>query len=156
MKLKNNELIRKYFNFLIDDYGFSVFREEYSPKYMGNADIVYKSGSIAILVVVDRSQVLLNVGKTTQPEKEWFEFTDVIKYFNPTISEVYDFSRGSLPDQDYVEMQAKREAQLLRQYCEPLLRGDFSMYEQIKEIENKRSSEMLEQFKKLYSNRKRT
>lgn len=144
-----NELIKKAFMFLIDEYGYTVESEIYSPEIMGNSVVIYNSQSTGIKVVVDRSQVLINIGELSLPEKEWLEFGDVIKYFNPEINEAYDFSRGSLDNQAYIESQAKRLALLLRQYCDPLLRGDFSMQNRIKEIEKDRVTKMFEHFKKL-------
>jgi hypothetical protein len=151
-----NELIKKSFNFLADEYGYSIDREKYSPEAMGNAYVLYKSQSVGIKVVVDRSQVLINIGDLSWPEENWFEFGDVVQFFNPEMKEVYDFSRGSLDNQAYIESQAKRLARILRQYCKPMLRGDFSMQDDIKEIEKKRVTAMLEHFQKLSRNHKRT
>ncbi len=151
-----NELIKKYFNFLTDEYNYSIDHEKYSPEAMGNAYVLYKSQLIGIKVVVDRSQVLINIGKLSWQEKEWFELGDVVRFFNPEMKEVYDFSRGSLDNQAYIESQAKRLALILRQYCEPVLRGDFSMQDQIREIEKKRVTELLEHFQKLSQNYRRS
>jgi hypothetical protein len=144
------EIIKRYFEYLTDEYGFFIEREGYSPETMGNAEIVFASKIIAIKVVVDRSQVLINIGKVTWPEREWLEFTDVIHYFNPSMEEVYDFPEGPWKNQiSIIETQAKHLSLILRQYCEPLLMGDFSMQDQVKEIERRSVAEMLEHFKKL-------
>jgi hypothetical protein len=144
------EIIKRYFKYLTDEYAFLIEREGYSPEAMGNAYIVFTSKLIAIRVVVDRGQVLIDIGKVALPEKEWFEFTDVIHYFNPGIKKVYAFSGVPLEKQNFtIEAQVKHVSLILRQYCEPLLIGDFSMEDQIKEIERKRAKEMLEHFNKL-------
>jgi hypothetical protein len=80
------ELIKKAFMFLMDEYGFAVESEKYSPKIMGNSVVVYKSQSNGIKAGVERSQVLINIGKLSLPEKEWPELGDVIKYFNPEMN----------------------------------------------------------------------
>lgn len=150
MDLSGIEIIKRYFEYLIDEYGFLIEREEYSPEAMGNAYIVYTSKLIGIGVVVDRDQVLINIGQVTWPEREWFEFTDVIHYFNPNIKKVYAFSGVPLEKQNFtIEAQVKHVSIILRQYCEPILMGDFSMEDLIKEIERKRAKEILEHFKKL-------
>jgi hypothetical protein len=149
------ELIKRYFHYLVDEFGFSIDREGYSPEVMGNAVVVFVSTSTAVKVVVDRSQVLINIGELSWPEKDWFEFGDVVQFFNPNLKDVYDFSGDSLDNQAYIVSQAKHLALLLRQYCEPLLRGDFSMQDKIREIEKKRVAEMLEHFQKLSRNYKR-
>jgi hypothetical protein len=150
-------MIKRYFEYLMDEYGFLVDRERNYPEAMGNADIVFKSRLTAIKVVVDRGQVLINIGKVTWPEREWFEFSDVVHYFNPSMKEVYDFSEGPLNNQTAViETQAKRLSLILRQYCEPMLIGDFTMQDQIKEVEKKRVAELLEHFKKLSEDYRRS
>ena len=150
------EFIKQHFQYLVDEYSFSIDHEGYSPEVMGNAEVVLKSASTVVKVVVDRSQVLLNIGELSWPEKDWFEFSDVVQFFNPNLKEVYDFSVGSLDNQAYIESQTKRLALLLRQFCEPLLIGDFSMQDEIREIEKKRVTAMLEHFEKLSQNRRRT
>jgi hypothetical protein len=153
MTTPTNELIKKHFNYLINDYGFSIDREEHSTEQMGNAYIVYVSRAIAIMIVVDRSQVLLNLGEPSWPEREWFEFTDVVSFFNSSITEVYNFSESPIDHRAYVEKQVQYLAYILRVNCEPLLRGDFSMQNQIREIEQKRVLEMLESFHELSDNK---
>src|SRR5574341_202132 len=149
------EFIKRCFHYLVDEYDFSIDHERFSPEVLGNAKVVFVSASTAVKVVIDRSQVLLNIGELSWPEKDWFEFGDVVQFFNPNLKEVYDFSGDSLDNPAYIDSQTKRLAILLRQYCEPLLRGDFSMQNKIREIEKKRVAEMLEHFQKLSRNYKR-
>lgn len=156
MTTPTNELIKKHFNYLVNDYGFSIDREEYSAEQMGNGYIVYMSRAVAIMIVVDRSQVLLNLGEPSWPEREWFDFTDVVSYFNSSIKEIYNFSESQIDHQAYVEKQAQHLAHILRMNCEPLLRGNFSMQNQIREIEQKRVMEMLESFQELSDNNRST
>jgi hypothetical protein len=150
------EIIKQGFRYLIENYGFQAVHEQYSPEIMGNAEVIYKSRATAIKIVVDRSQVLINIGKISWPEREWFEFSDVIHFFDLNIMNVYDFPSGSTTAS--VDAQVTRLAQFLRKYGEPLLVGDFSMETQIREIEQKRVKEMLEDFKRLSrgKNEKRT
>ncbi len=144
------ELIKFHFRYLIDEYGFSIVDEEYFPEMMGNAIVVYESATSGIMVVIDRSQVLINVGKPSWPHRYWFEFSDVIQFFIPEIKEAYVFVNEDSPkNRIEIEVQINRLALLLRQYCEPLLRGDFSMHDKIREIETKRVEELLEHLKSL-------
>jgi hypothetical protein len=139
----------------MDEYGFSVVHEVYSPGIMGNAVVVFKSDTTGIKIVVDRSQVLVNIGKLTMPEEEWFELSDIVHFYAPALEDVYVFPRDFQNNQDTVELQVGRLAQIIRQYCEPLLKGDFSDENQIKEIEKKRVADMLEHFKKLSEDKRR-
>lgn len=150
------ELIKRHFQYLVDEYGFSIANEGYSPEVMGNAQVVLKSVSTVVKVIIDRSQVFLNIGELSWPEKDWFELSDVVQFFNPDLKEIYDFSGGLQNNQAYLDSQIKRLALILRQYCEPLLRGNFSMEDEIRNIENKRVTEMLEHFQKLSKGSGRT
>ena len=107
---------------VISWFGFIIIDEREEPNIMGNGFITYQSNATLIRIVIDRSQVLLNVGEVNAPEREWLEFSDVIHYFKPEFGEVYDFSNEAS-----IEKQAKRVSELLRKYCEPILIGDFSI-----------------------------
>lgn len=145
-------LIKESFHYLIHEYKFLIDREQYSPEVMGNASVVYKAANIGIQVVVDRSQVLLNIGESVLPDRYWFDFSDVMQYFAPHIKSIYGFQNNDSRECPNIGGQLKELAVMLRQYCEPILRGDFSMSKGIREIETKRISEMLDEFR-TYSQR---
>lgn len=151
----NLEIIRQQFHLFVDEYSFSIVEELYSPDVMGNALVVFKSTSTIVKVVVDRSQVLVQIGAISWAEKDLLEFSDVINYFYPGIDEVYNFEEGSLDNKADIESQAKRLAFLLHKFCGPLLHGNFSMESKIREIEKRRVELMLEQFKKLSQSHKK-
>ncbi len=84
-----SDAINKYFNFLFD-YGFSVCeKEEYSTAF-GNSYYRFKSNITGIEVVLDRGQVLMNIGKILQERKDWLEWSLVLKAYAPNIKP-YDF-----------------------------------------------------------------
>lgn len=147
------EIIRTNFQFLIDEYGYTITREVYLPEIMGNAELVLMSNTTGIKVVVDRSQVMVNIGDSSRPEDEWFDLSDVVHFYAPTLIDVYIFPTNPQNHQDKIETQVDWLVRILRQYCEPLLRGDFSNEDQIKEIERKRVDEMLEHLKKLFEDK---
>jgi hypothetical protein len=142
----SDSLIKQYFQYLIDTYGFFIDHEQYSPEIMGNTEIVYKSTQIGIRIIIDRGQVLVNIGNPSWPESDWFEFSDVVHYFSPEVKFIYAFQDNVQDEQIDVEAQIKRVARMCNQYCGPILRGDFSMQEQIRKIEEKRVAEMLRYF----------
>lgn len=143
------ELIKRHFIFLTTDYGFYIDFEIYSPEIMGNVEVIYKSASTIVKVVVDRSQVLLNIGNIHWLENEWFEFSDVIQYFCPFIEKIYEFSADFESNENYIESQAKHLALLLLHCCDQILKGDFSMQDEIREIESKRVTSMLDNYRRL-------
>jgi hypothetical protein len=131
---------------LIKDYGFSIARERYDPNMMGNAQVIFESTLIGIDIVLDRSQVLIAIGSLAKPRREWFEFSDVLHYFTPDLT-AYIFPNVPKDFPNYessVDAQVSRLAKLMSQYCAPILNGDLSIANKVKEIESKRVSEMLE------------
>lgn len=142
------DLIVQNFDYLINIYGFRIDRKEYDPQTMGNAIVVFKSPKFGIEVVIDRNQVLISIGEQLDPRMEWFEFSDVVKYFAPYAEDVYIFPDKTSGNtwNNVIEIQLRRLAVILRQYCEPLLKGESWMKAELKKIEEKRAAEMLKKF----------
>ena len=147
---------RKYFDYLVSQYGYRIAKEEFSPEAMGNAYVTYISDLTGIQISIDRSQVLINIGSITDNVREWFDFSDVIKYFNPSVEEPYVFIKktDNIDTDDIVESQIKRLSSLLRIDCEPIIKGELWMKEEIKALEQKRVTEQIEKLNKLYLNPK--
>lgn len=145
------DIIKKHFEYLIDEYNYQIANEEFSPQAMGNAYITYLSPAVGVQIVIDRSQVLINIGDIVDNIKEWFDFSDVIKFFNPSIKDPYIFIEKSdkNTEDDIITLQVERLASALRQDCEPLLKGELWMKENIKGLEKKRVAEMLGKLSKL-------
>ncbi len=59
------ERVRTSFQYLIDDYGFSVKDERYDPQSFGNSLVEFRSKETAIRLVLDRGQVLIDLGPTS-------------------------------------------------------------------------------------------
>jgi hypothetical protein len=142
----------KYFHPLIQDYGFWVEEDHTLPQEIRRNLIIFASSKTGIEVVLERgSQVLAQIGQISKPRDEWFVFTDVIGYFSPGTTP-YEFSDH--PDfRVRIETQIQRLSKLIFEYCEPILQGDFSMRGEIKALEEKRVTTMLEDFKKTKGNK---
>jgi hypothetical protein len=140
------DLIVQYFNYLISDYDFHVTKKIFDPDAMGNAFVIFESTKLGIQIVIDRSQVLIKIGDVLEPRRQWLEFSDVVKYFAPSIDSPYIFTQKTETRtwDEAIEIQLNRLASILRQYCEPLLKGDFGMKDQIKKIEERRVAELLQ------------
>lgn len=145
-----SDLIAKYFAYLVQEYGFHIERKEFDSQAMGNAVVVLKSSSIGIEIVVDRNQVLMSIGNLLDTRKQWFEFTDVVKYYAPSVDNVYIFPEKTHENtwDEIVESQLSRLATILRQYCEPLLIGKFWRKEEIEKIQENRKAELLRKLRK--------
>jgi hypothetical protein len=146
--MNNKELIKEIFNPLTYEYGFSITKDFYNPEFMGNAGVVFVFDKIGIKIVVDRDQVLVNIGTSSEIEEKWFEFEDVIHFYAPQMNGVYLFQRPSTFHND-IDSQLKWILHLMRKYCEPILRGDSTHFDGIKEIERKRVKELIETYKRI-------
>jgi hypothetical protein len=135
-------LTKQYFQFLINEFGFSIIKESYNPEIkIGNGSVMYQSKFVTLEVVVDKTEVLLKIGQRRAPLEKRFDFLDVMKCFAPEVEDAYLRSGITLTLKDslVIETRIRNIGTLLRKYCQPLLAGDFSMKANIKEVEEKRA-----------------
>jgi hypothetical protein len=142
--IDRSDLIIQYFGYLISEFGFYIEKKEFDPQMMGNAFVLFKSSKVGIEIVIDRNQVLIALGDQMEPRGKWFEFSDVVTYFSPTkVAYIFYEKSENMKWAEAVEAQLRRVALILRQFCEPILKGDLGMKKEIKEIEKKRVAEWL-------------
>lgn len=139
-----SDLIIKKFEYLIVKYGFEVKEKNFNLEAMGNAYVIFMSSKNGIEIAIDRNDVLIAIGDSMESRKDWFEFSDVVRYYAPSIENVYHFQEKTADQtwDEFVEMQLDRLAGALRQICEPLLRGESLKKKEIKKIEEQRVSDM--------------
>lgn len=142
------EMIVQKFDYLINEYGFHITRKEFDAQSFGNTIVVFTSSKYGIEIVIDRNQVLISIGESSEPRVEWFDFSDVVKYYAPYAEEPYDFPEKTAERtwDAVVEIQLRRLSAILHQYCETLLKGEDWIKEEVKKIEEKRAAEMLKKF----------
>ncbi len=120
--------ILQYFGYLVDEYGFHVEKQEFLPQGMGNAYVLFESTKTGIEVVIDRNQVLIAMGDRAEPRRNWFEFSDVIKYFAPSeVAYIFYEGKNKLTWDEAVKAQLSRTSILLHTYCEPMIMGRLEM-----------------------------
>jgi hypothetical protein len=157
MLTDRSDLIIQYFNYLIKEFDFNIEKKEFDPNMMGNAYVIFRSARVEIEIVIDRDQVLISLGDRKKSREKWFNYSDVLKLFAPSevaysdLEDLFNEKRANhISNADtwdeVIEVQLDRLAVMLRRYCEPILKGDFSMKKDIKQIEEKRVSEMLKRF----------
>lgn len=130
-------LLTNQFRFLVDELGFNISTAKFEPENFGNCIIRLETSKVGVNIVLDRGQLFIYIGQRTKVEDEWFDIRDVIKYFAPHIEPVYIFPE-ELTGQANILFQARRLADLIKTYCTPLLQGDFSMENDIRNIQLKR------------------
>ena len=139
------EITKKHFDYLFAENEFKIVEEKYYPELMGGALLHLESNKCGILFVLDRRAMTIELGPPSLPQQEWLEFSDTVRFFAPEIDPVYKF----LDEPGYethIEFQASGLSKILKEHCTPLLEGDFSMYDVIKDIERKRVRKMLNGF----------
>jgi hypothetical protein len=139
-KQKFNDVVKKHFKYLIDDYGFCIKEETPAtdnPLWQGivvyanesEPDLPFKKKPF-VRLVLDRGYVMLDIKSGEMTEREWFYISEVMKLIAPEVQvrEKVDFSKDPY---EIVETQIQNLSKLLVQYCDSLLKGDFSIGDQI-------------------------
>lgn len=135
------DAVNKHFNFLIN-LGFIVYEKlECDTAAFGNGYYRFKSDRVGIEIVLDRGQVLMKIGKSSQDIKDWLEWSRILKAYAPG-TKAYDF------DID-IESQVKRISELLQQHCTKLLGGDFDDEKLLRTIEDFYGKNFLQRFLQL-------
>jgi hypothetical protein len=141
----NSELIIQNLGFLTDVYNFRISRQEFDITAMGNAIVVFSSSKYNIEIVIDRNQVLISIGESKDNRDNWFEFVDVMKYYAPHETDIYQFPEKTkfITTEDIITSQLTRLAQLIRHNCEPILLGKNWNKVELKKIEGNRTAEFM-------------
>jgi hypothetical protein len=148
------DLVKKYFNYLIDRYGFSISTEDPivgNPLWRGR--IVYVSGKnnsqkrqVAIRITLDRGYVLLDIGSPDLQSRDWFDLSEIIKVVEPEIV-VYDKPDYSQGPVDILEPQIRKLSDLVLHYCASFINGDFSLGNRIIESRLQEREQRIKEWK---------
>lgn len=124
MQLEISDMIRHWFCWLFDDYGFTLVTEQHFESF-GNWAVVLQSDKCGrIRIMQDREEVFLACGPQWSPVSwdvgAWYSLDTVVRYlsngedqFDPVLGET--------------EQQMKRLAEVLQRYMSPaciLFQGD--------------------------------
>lgn len=155
--MKKDKLIIKYFKFLMDDFGFKVTGKNFNKEMMGNAYVNFTSKTTGIQIVVDRNQVFITIGKITEPIKNWLQFSDALKFYNPDEKAYIFYEKTDSISWDEAErLQLDRLSKIILN-CTPLLLGDFSEENNIRKKEEQRVKDIMQHLNAIneeYINRK--
>jgi hypothetical protein len=125
------ERVRQHFHYLVDDLGFSVMEESHDPEAFGNSLVRFRRHAVDVLVVLDRGQVLVDIRpRRAGLSSSQFGLASLVRFLAPESEEpAYVFPESWDAYHEMVEWQLKRLARVLRQYCLPVLTGEFSGWE---------------------------
>ena len=135
------EQIKKKFRYLVDEYGFSVANELYTPDIFGNGLVEYHSDFVNIAVVLDRGQLQVDISPYPNPSNySSFGLPSIIENIAPESGETDYVYPEKLEDyRSSIDWQIDRLADLLQRYCVPVLRAEFSNWEQMDQQRQKRA-----------------
>jgi hypothetical protein len=125
---------KSFFSYLIEEYGFSVATEMYDAEAFGNSLVEFRSDAVELRVVLDRGQVLIDMGP--YPEVPGFRFglPLVVDFLAPgALNSVYVFPEEWNDYYGMIDWQLDRLAQVLRQCCGSVLSGEFSQWKEMYE-----------------------
>lgn len=114
--------VKKHFQYLIDQYGFSVVREQRFPHF-DYAEVVFQSQECRISVFREKGVILVFISPPAPLEEHWVDLGTVITYLSHGTDDSWNFR---IPDLEYnarVEWQLATLSRILRPYCAQL--GDL-------------------------------
>ena len=118
------DLARKHFTFLVSDYGFHEVHSE-------DGGIEWHSPTTQVQVIFNRSQTFVDIGPLTNPpgKRAWYGLSHIchLKEGHQVFSYHLDPDGWLRDPVGSTERDMARIAPFLRNYCDDLLRGDFSI-----------------------------
>jgi hypothetical protein len=122
-------MVRRYFSFLIREYGYSTREEIYSHESLGDALVEFWSPATLVSIRLDRFDIILLMGPFGEEKVARLSPEILIDFLTAgknKLLEGHVESGGNLESK--LEFELIRYAKVLREYCDPILRGDFSMW----------------------------
>lgn len=132
------QLVWRHFGYLVSEYGFFIAEEMSDPAPEGNGFVEFRSNVIFVDVSVDRGQVSVDLGPYPVKACYKFELGTVIWYLmlarfpdcslmEQTYTGIPERPQG-VSQEGYVDLQLAKLASLLKQFCGPILEGEFSQW----------------------------
>lgn len=124
------ELVKQQFRFLIEQYGFSVVDEDKNPRIFGGRLVQFRSETTVVIVTDDQGSVTVDVGPVSEPRIAQYDLINIVSFLAPAEKMSSQINPPELARQPEkrIRYQVEKFASLLKQYCDPFLRGDFSRW----------------------------
>lgn len=123
-------LVRKYFSYLENTYGFhSVNEHMYGSEPFSDGIIEFQSATTVVTVQKDRWDVFVNIRPSSEPEIAELSINIIVDFLTNE-KEIYleKYPKAPSSIETRVDYQLITYAELLKKYGVPLLRGDFSWW----------------------------
>ncbi len=153
--------VKQHLQFLIDDYQFSILEERYYPEAFGDCLVLMQSRDCRIRVVLDRSQVFIDVGplaiSALDSSSSWFDLMVIVAFVTQGSSQeplIYEYPDDALAPDAKTDWQLSRLSRILQSNWESIL-NLFSQdvferkQQELVDFERKRAEERLKQRRKL-------
>ena len=126
------EQVKQSFQYLIDEYDFSIVEEQFSSKFFGNALIRYRSESIDITITLDRNQVLIGLSPVFDMSRRTYTLSALVNYLTSGKPETAYVSPNKGDEHsNQVILQVNQVSRILQEYCSSILMGQFTGWEHI-------------------------
>jgi hypothetical protein len=115
-----------HFQYLVNDYGFSSVTL-HDPEFYRDTVVDYKSDAIGIEIVLDRGEVHGTIGPASQSPGTWIDIASLVHFLlAETEEEPYTY-----PEMWYDQVVTL--ACFVRQYLDPVLKGEFNRWDKVVE-----------------------
>lgn len=122
-------LVRKHFDYLISEYKYSFREILSSTKPFGDSLVEFSSSKTIVSIRLDRMDIILLLGPLGEVETARLSLEVLVDFLTSGKEQFtllgFDFE-GSFEER--IEFSLIRYASKLREYCDPFLRGDFSLW----------------------------
>jgi hypothetical protein len=122
-------LVRKKLDYLISQYKYSFREELHSTEPFGDCLIEFWSSKTIVSIRLDRMDIVLLLGPLGEVESARLSLEVLVDFMTSRKKQFtaanFDF-HGSFEER--IEFHLERYASILREYCDPFLRGDFSLW----------------------------
>ncbi len=123
-----SSLVRQYFGYLMDDYGFSVTEDVFSSQPYSHGEIEFRSSTTVVSIGLDRFDIFVDIGPSAEPRIARLSLQRIVEFLTQG-KETFILNPDSRSSpKATIESRLARSATGLRQHCDPVLRGDFSWW----------------------------
>jgi hypothetical protein len=134
------DLIQQRFQYLVDEHGFAV--------RVDGPVVHYASGCCGVTVYVDEGGEVVVMLRSKEPQSScpaelWLE--NILLVQNPKFrfKHAWNVKKFATDPAGHIDKQLTEQARLLRDECDVMLHGDFSIQREVEDLQRKRVEPLL-------------